>query len=158
MCNLLTKEADNPTKINNIIRECKVFGAVFLPPDINKSSWEFTIEDGKIRIGFCAVKGIGESVYEKIREAGKIKSFADFLERVAGRVVNKKAILILISIGAFNELEENKSSDLAKKYMLNIRKEKDWDGKINIGSRVFVKNNSAKNDIYRTVLGSALYA
>lgn len=158
MCNLLTKEADNPTKINNIIRECKVFGAVFLSPDINKSSWEFTIEDGKIRIGFCAVKGIGESVYEKIREAGEIKSFTDFLERVAGRVVNKKAILILISVGAFDELEENKSSDLAKKYMLNIRKEKDWDGKINIGSRVFVKSNSAKNDIYRTVLGSALYA
>ena len=158
MCNLLTKEADNSLKINNIIRECKTFGAVFLPPDINKSSWEFTIEDGKIRIGFCAVKGIGEAVYEKIREAGEIISFSDFLERVAGRVVNKKAILILISVGAFNELEENTCGDLAKKYMLNIRKEKDWDGKINIGSRVFVKNNSAKNDIYRTVLGSALYA
>ena len=66
--------------------------------------------------------------------------------------------MILISIGAFNELEENTSGDLAKKYMLNIRKEKDWDGKINIGSRVFVKNNSIKSDIYRTVLGSALYA
>ena len=158
MCNLLTKEADNSLKINNIIRECKAFGAVFLPPDINKSSWEFTIEDGKIRIGFCAVKGIGESVYEKIREAGKIKNFTDFLERVAGRVVNKKAVLILISIGAFNELEENTNGDLAKKYMLNIRKEKDWDGKINIGSRVFIKNNSIKSDVYRTVLGSALYA
>lgn len=158
MCNLLTKEADNPTKINNIIRECKTFGAVFLPLDINKSSWEFTIEEGKIRIGFCAVKGIGESVYEKIREAGEIKSFSDFLERVAGRVVNKKAILILISVGTFNELEENASGDLAKKYMLNIRKEKDWDGKINIGSRIFVKNNSTKSDVYRTVLGSALYA
>ena len=158
MCNLLTKEADNSAKINNIIRECKDFGVDFLPPDINNSSWEFTIENEKIRIGFCAVKGIGESVYEKIKEAGRIKSFADFLDRVSGRVVNKKAVLILISVGAFEEIEEVSSRELAKNYMLNIRKEKEWDGKINVGSKLVIKNNSNRKDIYRTVLGSALYA
>lgn len=160
MCNLLTKEAGQGIKkdtLDKVLIECRKLGIVFLPPDINKSEWEFTIESGKIRIGFCAIKGIGEAVYRKIKEAGYINSFSDFLERAAGRLVNKKAVLLLVLSGMFDGLEEYSPGKLAEYYMKEIRKEQDWDGRVNIGLRESISFSSAKSDIYEKLLGSSIY-
>ena len=160
MCNLLTKEAGQGIKkdtLDKVLIECRKLGIEFLPPDINKSEWEFTIEDGKIRIGYCAVKGIGEAVYRKIKEAGYIKSFNDFLERAVGRTVNKKSVLLLVLSGMFDSLEEYSPGKLAEFYMKEIRKEQDWDGRVNIGLRESISFSAAKSDIYKKLLGSAGY-
>lgn len=160
MCNLLTKEAGQGTKKDNldkILTECRKLGIVFLPPDINKSKWEFTIENGKIRIGYSAIKGIGEAVYRKIKEAGYINSFKDFLKMAAGRLVNKKAVLLLVLSGMFDGLEEYSPGKLAEYYMKEIRKEQDWDGRVNIGLRESISFSSAKSDIYEKLLGSSIY-
>lgn len=160
MCNLLTKEAGQGIKkdsLDKVLAECRKLDIVFLPPDINKSKWEFTIESGKIRIGYCALKGIGEAVYRKIKEAGYIKSFSDFLERAAGRTVNKKAVLLLVLSGMFDGLEDYTSGKLAEYYMKVIRKEQDWDGRVNIGLRESISFSSAKSDIYKKLLGSSGY-
>ena len=160
MCNLLTKEAGQGIKkdtLDKVLIECRKLGIEFLPPDINKSEWEFTIEDGKIRIGYCAVKGIGEAVYRKIKEAGYIKSFSDFLERAVGRTVNKKSVLLLVLSGMFDSLEEYSPGKLAEFYMKEIRKEQDWDGRVNIGLRESISFSAAKSDIYKKLLGSAGY-
>ena len=125
---------------------------------INKSGWGFSIEDDKIRLGFCSIKGVGENVYKKVKEAKRIKNFTDFIERVSGRAVNKKAILILIAAGAFNGLETESNEELARKYMLTIRKEKDWDGSINIGTRMVIKNTDSRRNINKAIFGSELFA
>ena len=160
MCNLLTKEAGQGIKkdtLDKVLIECRKLGIEFLPPDINKSEWGFTIEDGKIRIGYCAVKGIGEAVYRKIKEAGYIKSFNDFLERAVCRTVNKKSVLLLVLSGMFDSLEEYSPGKLAEFYMKEIRKEQDWDGRVNIGLRESISFFAAKSDIYKKLLGSAGY-
>ena len=38
----------------------------FLPVDINKSQKDFTLEGSKIRIGFKAVKGLGDSAIDEL--------------------------------------------------------------------------------------------
>ena len=161
MCNLLTKEMTQSNKkdgLYQILEECKKLKIEFLPPDINKSGWGFSIEDDKIRLGFCSIKGVGESVYKKVKEAKRIKNFTDFIERVSGRAVNKKAVLILIAAGAFSGLETESNEELARKYMLTIRKEKDWDGSINIGTRMVIKNTDSRRNINKAIFGSELFA
>ncbi|GIW62966.1 MAG: DNA-directed DNA polymerase [Patescibacteria group bacterium] len=94
-------------KILRIVNDCKEFGIKLLPPNINKSKSEFTIEgDKKIRFGLSAVKNVGQAAIESIlsaREKGAFKSFSDFLNRVDLRKVNKKTVENLIKAGAFSD-------------------------------------------------------
>lgn len=50
------------------IYECQEMGIKILPPDINKSSAYFKIEDGAIRFGLLGVKGIGEPTVDIINK------------------------------------------------------------------------------------------
>jgi DNA polymerase-3 subunit alpha len=93
-------------KIAMIVAECKRMGIYLLPPDINTSDIEFTIEDGKIRFGLSAIKNVGEAAIESILGArSKDRSFAafsDFLRRVDVSKVNRKTLESLIRAGAMD--------------------------------------------------------
>lgn len=138
ICNLLTKEYEKSgtdMRIDDILDECYNKGILFEAPDINESEWEFVpTEDGHIRIGYCAVKGIGRNTYEHIKQCGHIRNFDDFVKRAAGTNVNKKSILILIAAGMFHDTDEASSFDLSNRYVLEIRKEKTWDHNVKIGT------------------------
>ena len=49
-----------------VVDDCRRQGIQFLPADIVKSNWEFSIEDGKLRVGLCAVKGLGKVAIDAI--------------------------------------------------------------------------------------------
>jgi len=119
MAALLTAESagtsgpTRDTKITLAIEECRKMGIVVLPPNINKSSANFTIEDepsslnGKaIRFGLSAIKNVGEVAIKSILEArevgGEFKSLADFCQRVDNQKVNKKVLESLIKVGAMD--------------------------------------------------------
>jgi len=100
-------------KITVAVRECKQMGIVVLPPDINRSEVDFTLENwdesltGKaIRFGFSAIKNVGRAAIEVILAArkvgGEFKSLTDFCRRVDGQKVNKKVIESLIKAGAMD--------------------------------------------------------
>ncbi len=112
MTALLTAESrgsSGPTKDEKIaqaVAECKRLDVKVLPPNINKSGDEFTIEDGiKIRFGLSAIKNVGDAAIHSIlgsRNNGVFKSFEDFCERVDLGPVNKKTIESLIKAGAMD--------------------------------------------------------
>jgi error-prone DNA polymerase len=56
------------------------------PPDINRSVWACTAEDGAIRLGFGRIRGLSEALVRRIvgerQTAGAFKSFEHFLARV----------------------------------------------------------------------------
>ncbi|MEK7073879.1 MAG: DNA polymerase III subunit alpha, partial [Patescibacteria group bacterium] len=90
-------------KIAMIVAECKRTGIHLLPPDINTSDIEFSIESGRIRFGLSAIKNVGEAAIESIlraREHGSFTTFSDFLRRVDVSKVNKKTLESLIQAGA----------------------------------------------------------
>lgn len=93
-------------KIAMIVAECKRTGITLLPPDINKSDIEFSIEDGKVRFGLSAIKNVGEAAIESILRTrvseGVFTSFTDFLRRVDVSKVNKKTLESLIRTGAMD--------------------------------------------------------
>ncbi|MGI5888897.1 MAG: DNA polymerase III subunit alpha [Oscillospiraceae bacterium] len=105
MAALLTSVIDVTDDVIKYITECRRLGIKILPPDINRSVSGFTCEDGAVRFGLCAVKGVGRSQIDSIvkeRESGDFKSFMDFLRRTGGTELNRRALENLIMCGAFD--------------------------------------------------------
>jgi DNA polymerase-3 subunit alpha len=105
MAALLTSEKDNTDKVVAHIAEARAAGHEVLPPDVNLSDLAFGVVDSKIRFGLGAIKGVGESAIEAIKEAranGAFKDLFDFAERVDSRRVNKKVVEALVKAGAFD--------------------------------------------------------
>jgi DNA polymerase-3 subunit alpha len=108
MTALLTVERHNIDKVGTLISECRAMGIEVLPPDINASNVQFTIEDRPgtpaIRFGLGAVKNVGEGAIEIIlreREGGgPFANIDDFCRRVDLRQVNRRAVESLIRVGA----------------------------------------------------------
>lgn len=111
MTALLTAKSDNPAKLSVIITECQRLGIKVLPPKINESAMTFKAkpEEKEILFGFGGVKGIGESVIEKIITNQPYSSFNDFLLKIQ----DKTATIALIKAGAFTR---TKKMELMKKY------------------------------------------
>ncbi|MEO0087482.1 MAG: DNA polymerase III subunit alpha [candidate division WOR-3 bacterium] len=104
LCATLTSEINTPEKIEEIIKEAKSLGIEILPPDINKSYYEFVIEKEGIRYGLGALKGIGKSFCDalvKERKRKEFTSFEDFIMRTKP-FGNKKAYEVLIKAGCFD--------------------------------------------------------
>lgn len=94
-------------KISQAISECKRLKIQVLPPSLNKSDSEFSIEDSKkIRFGLSAIKNVGGAAIGTILEArskGPFVSFTDFLKCVDLSKVNKKTLESLIKAGAMDD-------------------------------------------------------
>ena len=88
-------------------------GIEVLPPDVNESSSDFTVVEGKVRFGLVAVKNVGETAIQSIlaarRNEGRFGSLYDFCERVDLRLVNKRVVESLVKCGAFDSLGARRS-------------------------------------------------
>lgn len=116
MAALMSTEIGLTDKTVFNVTECRRAGIPLLPPCINRSGAEFTVEevDGKlgIRFGLCAVKNVGvgavESIIERRGEASG-RTFAtlqDFCDAVDWSAVNKRAIESLLKAGALDQFGE----------------------------------------------------
>ena len=116
MAAVLTSELSNGEKLRFLINECRSSGIPVLPPDVNHSDVNFTVDNGAIRFGLGAIKGFGEGVSEVIiqarNEGGEFKSLSDLLERTGG-VLNAKAVESLIRAGAMDSFRWKRSQLVA---------------------------------------------
>ena len=109
MAALMTSVIDNSTKASEYLYHCKEMNIEVLPPDINAGQGVFTTEGDKIRYGLYAIKSLGRPVVDRIIEERKVggpyRTLQDFIERVAERDINKRAIENLIKAGACDSLD-----------------------------------------------------
>lgn len=116
MAAVLTSELSNGEKLRFLINECRSSGIPVLPPDVNRSDVNFTVDNGAIRFGLGAIKGFGEGVSLEIikarGEGGEFKSLADLLERTNG-VLNTKSCENLIRAGAMDSFGLKRSQLMA---------------------------------------------
>jgi DNA polymerase-3 subunit alpha len=120
MTAVLTAESGDVEMVAEIITECKHMKIPVLPPDINESFGDFTTIKGEdtqvdqIRFGLSSIKNLGEGIAEFIiaerEKSGKFKGYADFLERVSHRNLNKKSLEALIKSGALDSLGEDRGA------------------------------------------------
>ncbi len=116
MAAVLTGEIENADKLAFLIRACRDMGINILPPDVNSSGISFSCDNGAIRFGLGAIKGVGEAAAGAIinsrKSDGKFKSFLDFCER-CGSEVNSRMLECLTRAGAFDSLQLKRSQILA---------------------------------------------
>jgi len=106
MTALLTVERHNTEKVGILVNECRRMGIEVLPPSVNRSDLDFTIEGKAIRFGLGAVKNVGDGPVGAIlaaRGRRPFSSLTDFCRRVDLRLVNRRALESLIRAGALDE-------------------------------------------------------
>ena len=108
MAALMTSVIDAPSKVAEYIYTCRQMGIEILSPDINKGEGNFSVDGGNIRYALTAIKSIGRPVIAAIieeREArGNFRNLKDFIERMAGKDINKRTIENFIKSGTFDSL------------------------------------------------------
>ena len=69
MAALISSVMDTKDKVPFFVAQAEQMGIEILPPDVNLSDHEFVVVDGNIRFGLDAVKGVGYSAVEAIKNA-----------------------------------------------------------------------------------------
>ena len=110
MCSVMTLDITNVDKLLLYKEECKKMGIKVLPPDINKSLSEFSVEDGAIRYALSAIKSVGaanmEAIVKNRKEKGAFKDLSDFIHRIDAKNINRRQIEQLVKAGAFDCLDK----------------------------------------------------
>lgn len=100
-----------PEKLADYAQDMKNSGVKILPPDVNRSLAEFSVEDGAIRTGLSCIRNLGQDFAEQIvkeREQGKFSTAADFAVRMAQYDNNKRYMEALIKCGALEGISPNR--------------------------------------------------
>ncbi len=121
MAAIINSVYGNSGKIASYIQYCRGKGIAILPPDVNRSSWKFTVQrmaDGSLGIlfGLGAVKAVGMGAVNAItaeREKGGFRDIFDFCGRIDSSEVNKRVVDSLIRVGAFDYTGANRPQMLA---------------------------------------------
>lgn len=113
MAAVMSRNLDNISEISKLMDECKIMGIRTLSPDVNESRRKFSVnENGDIRFGLAAIKGVGsgaaDAIIEERLKNGPYKSPYEFMERCNFSAVNRKSIESLVLAGAFDSFSEYK--------------------------------------------------
>ena len=119
MAAMMTGEASSTAKMTRYRAECAKLADFLeaeinlLPPDINSSLKDFTVEDNDIVFGLVAIKSVGDAAIDEIvaarEKGGSFTSIQDFCERVNTKLVNKRATESLIMSGAFDSIDTHRA-------------------------------------------------
>ena len=113
MAALMTSVIDNTSKVAGYIYACKQMNIGILPPDVNESQMEFTVENGKIRFAMAAIKSLGRPTIQAILKErgvnGSFVSMQDFVTRMS-TALNKRAIENFVKAGAFDTFGHTRKS------------------------------------------------
>lgn len=110
MASLLNTSSGDLDRITFLVGEAKRLSIPVLPPDVNMSAEQFTVDEeaGGIRFGLLAIKNLGANIITAIMNerarGGPYESLSNFLTRVQHRDMNKKSLESLIKSGAFDSL------------------------------------------------------
>lgn len=116
MAAMLTSIMDTQ-KVPRYIELARRMELEILPPDINASMANFSVDHEAIRFGLAAVRNVGDAAIASIVEArqadGRFKSLLDFCKRIDTSTINKRMLESLIKCGAFDSLGAKRSQLLA---------------------------------------------
>ena len=113
MAAVLSNNMNDIKQVTFFMEECRRMGLPVLGPDVNESFYKFTVNDeGAIRFGMGAIKGVGGNAVKTIvehRQDGKYKSVFDLAKRIDLRAANKKAFENLALAGGFDGFDTHRA-------------------------------------------------
>ena len=107
MAAVLSNNMNDIKQVTFFMEECKRMKLDVLGPDVNESYYKFSVNnDGAVRFGMGAIKGVGHgavmTIVEHRKEEGPYKSIFDLAKRIDLRAANKKAFENLALAGGFD--------------------------------------------------------
>ena len=140
MAALITSVMDKTSKVSEYILACKEMGIKILPPDVNEGESSFSVTKDSIRYGLSAIKSVGRTVIDSIvqerNQNGRYQSLNDFVERMSGKDINKRAVENFIKAGAFDSVQGTRKQKLlvfsSMMDGVNQRKKKSLEGQVSL--------------------------
>ena len=150
MAATMSRNISNITEITKLMDECKATGIKVLGPDVNESNLKFSVNDqGNIRFGLGAIKGVGESAVQSIlnerKKNGPFKGIFDFVQRVNLSACNRKNIENLALAGSFDSFPEIKREDFFQK---NAKEETFVEILVRYGAKFQADKMAATNSLF----------
>lgn len=113
MAATMTLDKTNTDKLAFFKNDLSKHNISLLPPDINKSEVNFSVEDGCVRYALSAIKNVGEAAMKVIvterEQNGPFRSMEDFLKRVDVSALNKRYLENMVRSGTFDCLDKNRA-------------------------------------------------
>lgn len=113
-CACLNNEIGNSAKLSKNINEAQQMNINVLPPNINKSQRDFTIDktNNSILIGLGGIKGMGDAAIDDIIESRPFSSFEDMMEKIDKSKTNIAKVVALIKAGALGKAKKQNMKKL----------------------------------------------
>lgn len=137
LTSMLQMAAGNLEKVAEYIDECRRLSLSILPPNINRSQGNFSVENSSIRFGLYTIKNVGIQAVKhilEVRKNGEFKDLYDFCQRVDLRIVNRKVMESLILSGSMDSFSGHRRAFLAA-----LDDVMEWGG--------IVRENNAENQL-----------
>ena len=113
MAATMTLDKTNTDKLAFFKNDLSKHHITVLPPDINLSEVNFSVENGQVRYALSAIKNVGEAamkiIVDERTKNGPFKSVEDFLKRVDSSALNKRYLENMIRSGTFDGLDKNRA-------------------------------------------------
>lgn len=151
MAAVLSRNITDIKKIGIFMDECRRMGIQVLGPDVNESNVRFTVNDnGDIRFGLGAIKGVGEnavrSIIEERAKTGPFKDIYDFVERNELQKVNRKNFEGLVISGGMDCFRET-----ARSQYIDTAEEEDAtfiEQLIKYGNKIQYERNTPQQNLF----------
>lgn len=102
----------NTDRLAAFVDDARRSGVAVLPPCINASDADFTVEGQGVRYALAGLKGVGEKAMQGVvasRGSRPFTGLADFAHRIDPKLLNKRQVESLIAAGAFDTHAPNRA-------------------------------------------------
>ncbi len=129
----MTYDKGNTDKLALFKQDIDRIGLRVLPPDINLSQADFSVEGTSVRYALSALKGVGEQAMQSLvterMKNGTYKSLEDFAKRLDPRTMNRRQFEQMAAAGVFDCLEPDRATLVAGaetllRYAQSVQEEK----------------------------------
>ena len=150
MAAVLSNNMNDIKTVTFFMEECNRMGMKVLGPDVNESWYKFAVnENGEIRFGLGAIKGVGhgpvKNIVEQRKEEGKFHSIFDFVKKVSLKDCNKRVLESLAMAGAFDSF---KGLHRAQYFGLDEQQQSLIEKSIKFGQAFQAKNNTNQASLF----------
>ena len=109
----MSLDIDDTDKLGSFMQEAKSMKMKVLPPDLNMSGADFTVEGNAVRYALGGIKTVGVGAMEQVvtarKAGGRFKSLHDLAERVDPKAINRRTFETLAKAGGFDSIEPNRA-------------------------------------------------
>lgn len=108
--NTLNMNSNSAKTISDIISDAKMNNMIIVKPDINRSKYEYVIEENKLILPLTIIKEISTNMNKVVVDNAPYNDFFDFFKKVYNKGLTRKNIETLIKAGALGSLGQKRNT------------------------------------------------